>query len=532
MDPFGLIQQWLSGYPAGWERVLSMIGIEVHWFILQYVLGLSFLAVVAEAIWLRTGNEDWKRLSRTLAKAFVAVFAVGAATGTASEFGLVLLWPNLTEAAGRYIYFPLYMEIFAFIMEGVFIYMYFYAEHKVSPKTHLLIGVLAFVGAWFSAAMILSVNSFMQAPVNVIAHYDPIAGPSSWAPPDVLLFVPAQIAQAIDVNKLAAVGAKVINSSPEQVTVTLPSGLVRILMGEAFSGKTIGESTLAAVLKPEALQTLSSVPLKEVIDAIVANTVENAGTFMITFLSKGYLATFVHSLGAAMTVSGFTLLGGYALRILRTSDDDRDRDYFRRALKFAALVALITVAIQGTGSGHAMGAAVAKYNPEKFAAMEATTTKIQSLPGMIGMKQLVDQLMPLLAYGNPNAKLPSYDVISEEFRPPLLVHYLYYTKIGLGVLLGLIGLVAVFLAFKRENWPSWALWVAVISPALAHITSFLGWGVREMGRKPWAIYGIMDVKTELTINPPPPWQLMGVALYLSLILAVLVIGVYWFLWRR
>jgi len=45
-----LIQQWIFGYPAGWARFLSMIGIEVHWFILQYVLGLSFLAVVAEAI--------------------------------------------------------------------------------------------------------------------------------------------------------------------------------------------------------------------------------------------------------------------------------------------------------------------------------------------------------------------------------------------------------------------------------------------------------------------------------------------------
>ncbi len=532
MDPFNLIQQWFSGYPAGWERLLSMIGIEVHWIILQYVLGLSFLAVVAEAIWLRTGNDDWKRLSRTIAKGFVAVFAVGAATGTAAEFGLVLLWPNLNEAAGRYIYFPLYMEIFAFIMEAVFVYMYFYAEDKVSPKTHLIIGILAFIGAWYSGAMILSVNSFMQAPVNVIAHYDPMVGPSSWAPPDVLLFVPAQIAQAIDVHKLAAVGAKVISANPQQVTVTLPSGLVRVLMREAFAGKTVGQSTLAAVLRPEALKTLSSIPLKSVIDAIVANTVKNAGTYMITFLCKGYLATYVHALGAALTVSAFTLLGGYALRLLRTSRDDRDRGYFLKAIKFAAIVALVMIAIQGTGSGHAMGEAVAKFNPEKFAAMEATTTKITSIPAMFGMKQLVDQMMPLVAYGNPNAKLPSYDVIAPEYRPPLLIHYLYYTKIGLGVLLGLIGLLAVFYAFRGREWPRWALWIAVISPAIAQITSFLGWGVREMGRKPWAIYGIMDVQTELTINPPPAWQLMGVAAYLTIILVVLVLAVYWFLWRR
>lgn len=532
MDP-SIVQQWLSGYPAGWARLLSMVGIEVHWFILQYVLGLSFLAVVAEAIWLKTGNGQWKRLSRTLAKGFVAVFAVGAATGTASEFGLVLLWPNLTEAAGRYIYFPLYMEIFAFIMEAVFIYMYFYAENKVSPKTHLLIGALAFIGAWYSAAMILSVNSFMQAPVNVVAHYDPIVGPLSWAPPDVILLMPVQIAQAINFDKLAAVGAEVIGACPDYVTVSLPSGLVRQLMYEAFSGKTVGESILAAVIKPEVLPSLFSVPLKGVIDAVVASTVKNAGTFMITFLSGGYLATYIHSLGAALTVSAFTILGGYALRLLRAAKDDEDRNYFLRAIKFASVVSFIMIALQGTFFGHAMGVAVAHHNPEKFAAMEATTSQITSLPAMLGMESTVRQMMSMLAYNSPNAKLPSYDAILPEYRPPLIVHYMYYTKIGLGVLLGLIGLLAIFLSFRREGeWPSWALWIAVISPAIAHITSFLGWGVRELGRKPWAIYGIMDVRTEYTMNPPPAWQLLGVAFYLTVMLLVLVIGVYWFLWRR
>ncbi|HID40617.1 MAG TPA: cytochrome ubiquinol oxidase subunit I, partial [Pyrodictium sp.] len=115
-----------SSYPAAGDRLLSFIGIEVHWAILQYVVGLSFMAFLALLLYLRSRDESWMRLARTLAKGFIIVFAVGAATGTASEFGLVLLWPNLTEAAGRYIYFPLYMEIFAFLMEVVFIYMLWY----------------------------------------------------------------------------------------------------------------------------------------------------------------------------------------------------------------------------------------------------------------------------------------------------------------------------------------------------------------------------------------------------------------------
>ena len=48
--------------------------------------------MVAEVIWLKTKKEDWLKIARTIAKGFIIVFAVGAATGTASEFGLVLLW--------------------------------------------------------------------------------------------------------------------------------------------------------------------------------------------------------------------------------------------------------------------------------------------------------------------------------------------------------------------------------------------------------------------------------------------------------
>ena len=103
---------WAS-YPAFSDRVLSMIGIEVHWIILQYVLGLPLLAVIAEIIWLKTKDERWLKIAKTLAKGFVMVFAVGAAMGTAAEFRLILLWSNLTEVAGKYIYFPLYAEVFA-----------------------------------------------------------------------------------------------------------------------------------------------------------------------------------------------------------------------------------------------------------------------------------------------------------------------------------------------------------------------------------------------------------------------------------
>jgi len=116
-----LVGQWL-GYPAPLDRILSIIGIELHWLILQYVLGLPLFIILSLLLYARRRDEKWNEMARTMTKALGIIFAVGAASGTLSEFGLVLIWPNLLEAAGRYIFFPLYAEIFAFLIEITFIY--------------------------------------------------------------------------------------------------------------------------------------------------------------------------------------------------------------------------------------------------------------------------------------------------------------------------------------------------------------------------------------------------------------------------
>ncbi|WP_197272654.1 hypothetical protein [Pyrodictium delaneyi] len=61
------VATWAS-YPAAGERILSFIGIEVHWAILQYVIGLPFMAFIALLLYLRSRDEDWKRLAHTLTK--------------------------------------------------------------------------------------------------------------------------------------------------------------------------------------------------------------------------------------------------------------------------------------------------------------------------------------------------------------------------------------------------------------------------------------------------------------------------------
>jgi len=284
---------WLS-YPAASDRILSMIGVEIHWFILQYVLGLSLLAAIANLIWHKTKREEWFKISRTLAKGFIIVFAVGAASGTASEFGLVLLWPNLIEAAGRYIYFPLYTEIFAFLLEVVFIYMFWYAWNKLPSKAHIVVGFLAFAGAFFSAAMIISVNSYMQAPPGILPAYSDGNHLYEEGYPKLTLFVPNDVVEKLDVEKLKSVNVEILGKTEDSVIVAMPVLIVKQLVADSFSGKTVQESILSAVLTSEAREALKDVKVMDVVDTIVVNTVKNEGVYTVTFQSPTYIPSITH----------------------------------------------------------------------------------------------------------------------------------------------------------------------------------------------------------------------------------------------
>jgi len=523
-----LLEQYLS-YPAAPERILSIIGIEIHWILLQYTLGLPFAILALLLLYKKTGNQNWLKLARTATKALGINFALGAATGTLVEFGLVVVWPNVLEAAGRYIYYPLYLEIFAFLTEIVFVYLLVFGWNKLSTNAKIIVAFLAMFGAWFSAAMIVSVNSYMVAPTGIASAYNPQTGwMYSQGYPKVLLVVPSDLVGALDVAKLQSLGMEVVGQMGNGVAVYMPSKIVARLAYEAWTMKTVGDSVLALVVKPEALPAVKGLLVKDVVDKILVETVRTVGYTTVTFQSPVYLGSILHTIGSALTVTGFTFAGAFALLMLLTK---KKTAYYMDGLKFGVYFSLVAIVLQGAVFGHIMGEEIAQYNPEKLAAMEGTSNQILSIPRTFG----IEGLMKLIIYGNPNAQLPGYDQIPVDYcslmgvpnipdcRPPLLIHYLYYTKTGLAILLGLLSLaVAVMLWMKKEPG-NILLWSLAASPVIAQLVSFLGWGVREMGRKPWTIYGVMTVDVAKTANPVDP---LTYAIVGALFIIVLALQVY------
>ena len=82
-----------------------------------------------------------------------------------------------------------------------------------------------------------------------------------------------------------------------------------------------------------------------------------------------------------------------------------------------------------------------------------------------------------------------------DYAPPGWVHDALDNMINLGNLLFLIASVALALQIRnvltRSRWLRPMLWVLVVTIPIPFVTAIGGWMVREIGRQPWVVYGLL-----------------------------------------
>jgi cytochrome bd ubiquinol oxidase subunit I len=94
-------------------------------------------------------------------------FAVGAVTGTILSFEFGILWPKLMGRFGAALGLGFAIEGLAFFLEAIFIGIYLYGWTRLSPKTHLLLGLALPPAGVLGTFSVLAANSFMQTPGGI-----------------------------------------------------------------------------------------------------------------------------------------------------------------------------------------------------------------------------------------------------------------------------------------------------------------------------------------------------------------------------
>jgi len=146
----------------------AQMAMSLGFHILFAVAGMAMplLMVIAEGMWLRTGDGGWKELAKRWSKGTAILFAVGAVSGTVLSFELGLLWPGFMKHAGPVIGMPFSLEGFAFFLEAIFLGIYMYGWDRVGPRLHLAAGVGVALSGVTSAVFVVAANAWMNTPAG------------------------------------------------------------------------------------------------------------------------------------------------------------------------------------------------------------------------------------------------------------------------------------------------------------------------------------------------------------------------------
>ncbi|MCW2523072.1 MAG: cytochrome ubiquinol oxidase subunit [Frankiales bacterium] len=215
-----------------------------------------------------------------------------------------------------------------------------------------------------------------------------------------------------------------------------------------------------------------------------------------------------HMILAAYMVSGFLVAGVYATGILRGRRNRYHYAGFALGFVPAAILTPFQIFVGDTAAR-----AIAQDQPVKFATMEyvpQTSTHVPEwLAGVYvnghvygGIK--IPDLDSLLVGFSPNTKVIGWDSVPAAQRPPAawLIHLCFDVMVGLGSLLLLVGLWAVYTWWRKRKLPPQRLFwlLGAVSGLAAIVAMEAGWVVTELGRQPWVVYQLQTTADAATKN--------------------------------
>ena len=445
-----------------WARLQFALTAGYHWLFVPLTLGLAVIMATMETIYVKTGDEFWKRVAKFWMKLFAINFAVGIATGIILEFEFGTNWSNYSWFVGDIFGAPLAIEgIFAFFMEATFFAVMFFGWEKVSKRFHLAATWLTGIGAAISAVWILIANAWMQNPVGMEFNPDTVR------------------------HEMVDFWALVLN--PVAVSKFFHSVFSGWMTGAVF---VIGISSWYLLKGREKRFALSSIRVAAIIGIL--------GTFavMLSGDSSGIHAAKYQpmKLAAAEGLENggerapFSIVPGVEipamLSILATHDVD-------------GYVPGINNILDGYTTPDGV------YHPSAEEKIERGKTAIESFATYRKLKdsdpaaaavarQTLDENIDYFGYGYIDSK--------EELVPPVpLIYWAFRAMVGIGGLLLLIMVAVLWFEYKnRLAGMRWLLWTALLSVPLVYLAGQAGWIVAEVGRQPWVIEGLLPVKAAVS----------------------------------
>ena len=435
-----------------------------HFLFVPLTLGISWLLVIMETVYVMTGKEIYKDMTKFWGKLFGINFALGVTTGLTMEFEFGTNWSYYSHYVGDVFGAPLAIEgLMAFFLESTFIGLFFLGWDKLSKRKHLAVTFFTALGSNLSALWILIANGWMQNPVGSV--FSPETMRMEMQSFAAVVFNP--VAQVKFVHTVAA--GYVTGS-----VFVMAISAWYILKGRdlAFARRSFAVAVgfgLAASLSVIVLGDESGYELGDVqkvkLAAIEAEWKTEAAPASFTLVGIPDQKTH-ETIGAIKLPWALGLIATRSFDKPVTGLEDLTKDHEARIR-----------------SGQIAYGALAKFragdkSPETRAIFDAHSKDIGF--GLL-LKQFVED--PTQAT-EADIKAAAAGTIPTVW--PLF--WAFRIMVGLGFLMLFVFAAGFWLnATKRLEQNRWLLWLAVAILPAPWIACETGWFVAEFGRQPWAI---------------------------------------------
>ena len=438
-----------------------------HFLFVPLTLGLSFILVIMESVYVITDRPIWRDVTRFWGKLFGINFVLGVATGLTMEFEFGTNWAYYSHYVGDIFGAPLAIEgLMAFFLEATFVGLMFFGWDRLSKRGHLLTTFMVALGSNLSALWILVANGWMQHPVGAV--FNPETMRMEVSNFKDVIFNPVAQAKFVHTVSAGYVCASVfvlgvsayyllrgrhLELAKRSFTVAaafgLASSLSVVVLGDE-SGYAVSDNQKMKMAAMEAMWETEKAPAGLALVGLPSNTKhETAYEIKVPYV-LGLIAT--RSLSGEVT----------------------------------GIIPLVERAEQRMRTGIVAYDAVEKLkaNRDDLAAREAWERHKDDLGYALLLKRFVADPRQADAATITKAAWTTVPNVPALF-------WMFRAMAGLGFFFIAFFATAFAFSVRRRFNAKWFLRVAVLAMPLPWIAIEVGWLVAELGRQPWAVDGVL-----------------------------------------
>jgi len=470
-----------------------------HFLFVPLTLGLSILLGIMETVYVMTGREIWRDMTKFWGVLFGINFAMGVATGITMEFQFGTNWAYYAHYVGDVFGAPLAIEgLMAFFLEATFVGLFFFGWNKLSKVAHLIATWLLALGANFSALWILIANGWMQFPVGARFNADTMRM-------EVTDFM------AVMFNPVAQ--AKFVHT----VSAGYVTGSVFVLAISAYYLLRGRHGPLAR----RSMTVAASFGLASALSVVVLG--DESG-YTAGQNQKMKIAAIEAMWQTEPAPASFTLFGLPDLAAHKTN-------YEIRIPWVLGLIATRSADTPVPGIEELVG--IARQRTESGLIAYKTLQAIRKDRNNPTLRKTLDEHVDdlgfalLLKRSQPDVENATPDEISRAAASTIpdvpVLFWAFRLMVAVGFFQIALFAIAFYLSARRQlDRYRVFLWTALCSLPLPWIAIELGWIVAEYGRQPWAIVGVLP--TALAVSSTDAsnvmFSLIGFFVFYSALLVV------------